>query len=68
MAQEPVPESKVNQETEEDAQGKQETQGQQEPGVNQVPKSQGRSLVCRISLPQNMESFNRNIRYTNWML
>ena len=40
-AQEPVPESKVNQETEEDAQGKQETQGQQEPGVNQVPKSQG---------------------------
>ena len=40
-AQEPVPESKVNQEMEEDAQGKQETQGQQEPGVNQVPKSQG---------------------------
>ena len=40
-AQEPVPESKVNQETEEDAQGKQEMQGQQEPGVNQVPKSQG---------------------------
>ena len=40
-AQEPVPESKVNQEMEEDAQGKQETQGQQEQGVNQVPKSQG---------------------------
>ena len=48
-AQEPVPESKVNQETEEDAQGKQETQGQQEPGVNQVPNPRGRSLVCRIS-------------------